>query len=331
MSVMFIAAAQVSVLGCVRVQHDDQKKKALVARSSSEVALSGDAKLAAALQAMWGQLESAESQRGYKDDWRRYCAWCAKEGIDPRFADVGAVQRYVNHLRDAGRAKSTRARALSVLREVYRALVIGGVCAGNPAREVKNPKVDTAPRTPWLEEDRVRALFEHAPEESWLDRRNQVILLCLFLLGWRRAEIARIEVEHFSGTTVRHRVKRDKEAIVGVPKYLLKQIDAWRKYAYITAGPIFPRSPTDDRSVSGKIVYDVVKAAAARAGLGQLTPHALRRTYVTLLSRRGVDMRDIQLAVSHESVTTTERYQKADRAAQQAPGEQLSDLVRRKE
>jgi integrase/recombinase XerD len=325
----------------------DEKKNALVPLATratlvvppAEQAID-KAALAAALGDLWSRLESADSRRAYRDDWRRYCAWLEGERLDPAVATVSDVQRYVNFLRDSGKAKSTRARCLSVLREVYRALVTAGVCVKNPAREVKNPKVDTTPKTPWLDEGKVQRLFEAAASEqaeTWLDRRSRLMLLCLALLGWRRAEVARIRVEDFteivgeqgSGWAAWHTVKGGKRDLVGVPPYLMGEIRSWLDYAKIARGPIFPRSQENPQEVSGKIVYDEVKLMARAAGLDQVTPHALRRTYITLLERRGVDLRDLQTAVSHASVTTTERYQKASKAAGQAPGERLVDLVKR--
>jgi len=40
-----------------------------------------------------------------------------------------------------------------------------------------------------------------------------------------------------------------------------------------------------------------------------------------------VDIRDVQAAMAHESVTTTEKYKKAGRAATVAPGDVLLDLM----
>lgn len=288
-----------------------------------------DTRFEAALGDLWGRLESAESRRGYQDDWRRYCTWLAISGLDPRTVDAATVQQYVNALRDAKKSKATRARALSVIREVYRALVVGGIVASNPAREVKNPKVDKLPNTPYLNESEIRAFMDYAyVGEDWFARRNRCLVLCLALLGIRRAEVARLCVEDFSGDTVELLLKRGKERTVRVPEYLLGEIAAWRAYAAIDAGPIFPRSPQDVRPVSPKIVYDVVSGIAAEAGVKHVSPHAFRRSFITLGERRGAALRDLQVAVSHESITTTEGYVKAVEGAKLAPGEVLVDLVR---
>ncbi len=233
----------------------------------------------------------------------------------------------MNDLRTAEKAKATRARALSVLREVYRALVVGEVCAINPAREVKIPRVDTEPQTPWLNEDGLRQFLLASREEtSWTGQRDRALVLCLAFLGARREEIARLQVADFVDDAVKLTVKRGKRTAVGVPPYLATQLAAWRAFAGINEGALFPRSSTDRRPVSGKIIYDAVKGVARLAKLDDVTPHALRRTFITILNDRGVDIKDLQFAVAHQSVTTTERYRKASKAAKAALGEKLRDL-----
>ena len=297
---------------------------------AARVVLGDDAGLEAALGDLWGRLESADSQRGYKDDWRRYCAWLTAQALEPRAADVGDVQRYVNHLRDKGQSKATRARALSVLREVYRALVVGKVVAVNPAREVKAGRASSDPRTPWLNEGQLQAFGAAlAAGDDWRGRRDRLAGLCLVLLGWRRAEVARIAVEHFNGNVLYGIAKGNKKRAAAVPQRLMDEFKEWRAFAGIEYGPVFLRSADDRRPMSGKMIYEVVVAAGRRAGLpkGLATPHAIRRSFGTITERRGVDIRDVQAAMAHESVTTTEKYKKAGRAATVAPGDVLLDLM----
>lgn len=302
----------------------------VLAPSSSPAGVNLDpAKYQAALGALWGRLESLHSQRAYRDDWQRYCDWLTASGLDPRTADVEVVQRYVNHLRDNRKAPATRARALSILREVYRVLVVGKICPMNPAREVKNNSLDVTPRTPWLTEDGVRALFRATTENTWQMRRDRLVLLCLMMLGIRRAEVGRMTVEDVATGILRHIVKRKKQRHVGIPLYLQTRIREWLAYAHISTGTLFPRSPTDPQRMSDKMIYDTVRNVAAAAGVltKDATPHSLRRSYITILEQRGVPLAELQLAVSHESINVTERYLKGPRAARQAPGELLVDLV----
>jgi len=53
------------------------------------------------------------------------------------------------------------------------------------------------------------------------------------------------------------------------------------------------------------------------------TPHAYRRTNITLGGERGVSLKMRQLAVGHGSSAVTERYDHARKAATNAPGTSL--------
>jgi site-specific recombinase XerD len=60
--------------------------------------------------------------------------------------------------------------------------------------------------------------------------------------------------------------------------------------------------------MSPKVVWDVVRAAAARAGIDRLAPHDLRRTCARLCHLRGGELDQIQFLLGHVSIQTTERY-----------------------
>lgn len=276
------------------------------------------------------ELPSPGSRRAYEADWVRFTAWLKTEGVDVLDVKPRHISSHLNVLRQQGKKKSTLGRALSVLREMYAALVRDELMESNPAREVKNVRMSADPKTPVLTEDEVRRLMA-ATDDTWTGRRDRLCLLFLFGLGLRRAEVARLHVHDLSNHTATAIVKGGKELTVGLPAWLTDEIDAWRTFAGITEGALLPRSERNRSAVSGDIVYSIVKSAAQRAGLplDKVTPHALRRTYITLGGERGIPLKARQLSVGHVSQATTERYDKARDAAKTAPGQVFEDLIRR--
>jgi integrase len=90
-------------------------------------------------------------------------------------------------------------------------------------------------------------------------------------------------------------------------------VDAWAATAAITNGPVFRATINKAGHVWGdgmspKVLWDVVRAAAARAGIDKLAPHDLRRTCARLCHLAGGELDQIQFLLGYVSIQTTERY-----------------------
>jgi site-specific recombinase XerD len=59
---------------------------------------------------------------------------------------------------------------------------------------------------------------------------------------------------------------------------------------------------------SWRSLWDVVRVAAAHAGIEKLAPHDLRRTCARLCHLAGGELEQIQFLLGHVFVQTTERY-----------------------
>jgi integrase/recombinase XerD len=274
------------------------------------------------------QLPSPRSRRAYRDDWAAYCRWLSGQGIAVEIARPRHVGGYLARMRDEKRAKKSISRALSVLREVYGALVRDEIMETNPAREVKSPKIDSAPSTPFLTEDQLRKLFDWSAE-SWRERRDLMCIQLLLGIGWRRSETARMCVEDFKNGTVTGILKGNKPYTAGVPDWLQAGIASWCEYAGISEGPLLPRALGNRKAISGDIVFQIMKTITKRVGLPHFSPHAIRRTKITIEGERGISLKIRQLSVGHASQATTELYDHARDAAKNAPGNIFADFFKR--
>lgn len=54
--------------------------------------------------------------------------------------------------------------------------------------------------------------------------------------------------------------------------------------------------------------WAILKTAAQRAGVDDVSPHTLRHSFATHLLRGGADIRVVQELLGHASVTTTQVY-----------------------
>ena len=91
-----------------------------------------------------------------------------------------------------------------------------------------------------------------------------------------------------------------------------RHVDLWTAAAGVTQGPVFRAINKAGRvwgdGMSPKVLWDVVRAAAARAGIDKLAPHDLRRTCARLCHLAGGELDQIQFVLGHVSIQTTERY-----------------------
>ena len=99
---------------------------------------------------------------------------------------------------------------------------------------------------------------------------------------------------------------------VPVPAWVKATVDAWTTAACLVRGRLFRAISKAGRiwgdGMTPKVVWEVVKSAAARADIGKLAPHDLRRTCVRLCHLAGGELDQIQFLLGHVSIQTTERY-----------------------
>jgi integrase len=97
-----------------------------------------------------------------------------------------------------------------------------------------------------------------------------------------------------------------------MPSWVKTAVDAWTDAAGIWDGTMFRAINKVDQvwgqGMTAKVLWDVVRTAAARAGLEKLAPHDLRRTCAGLCHLAGGELDQIQFLLGHVSIQTTERY-----------------------
>src|SRR5579862_7844764 len=99
---------------------------------------------------------------------------------------------------------------------------------------------------------------------------------------------------------------------VPMPGWVKDAIDAWTATAGITGGTVFRAISKVGwvwgNGMTAKVLWDVVRHAAAAADIAKLAPHDLRRTCARLCHLAGGELDQIQFLLGHVSIQTTERY-----------------------
>jgi site-specific recombinase XerD len=139
-----------------------------------------------------------------------------------------------------------------------------------------------------------RRLLDHPEPSTPRQLRDHVMLAMLIGCGLRRGELLALRLESIQRRE-EHWVIADLVGkgghvrTVPIPQWVKSTVDAWTTAAGITEGRVFRAINKAGRiwgdGMSPKVLWDVIRAAAAHAGIEKLAPHDLRRTcarFVTL-------------------------------------------------
>lgn len=219
-------------------------------------------------------------------------------------------------------------RRLTPLRLLFARLHRHGLIAVDPLEDIKGHKLGRVSATLWLTRPQARALEEACRGEGLRDLRDRALIVVMLATGLRSAEIlglavadlGQVEGYHVAWIVgkggARERVKLQDKA--------RRALDAWLAAAEVADGPVFRRlyrlRPAGEQPgaapafrVHGPLSYAglkfILRERFAAAGLsGQLSPHSLRHSFVTLALRGGAPLAKVQHAARHANPQTTMRY-----------------------
>jgi integrase len=226
-----------------------------------------------------------------------------------------------HHLEQKGYAPNTINLRLAAVRRVAYEACDSGLLSAELGAGIRRVKVV---RRLWCPPEQLahprlgaRFLLERSDIATLRGKRNHAILAMLIGCGLRRGELLslamdsiRVREEHWAIADLKGKAGHVRTALV--PQWLKAAVDVWSTAAGITEGTVF-RSINKSGRVWGdgmtlKVVWEVVKEAASRAGIQKLVPHDLRRTCARLSHLASGELDQIQVLLGHVSIQTTERY-----------------------
>jgi len=251
---------------------------------------------------------SAHTVRSYAADLREFSAFLAREGAALAATDARLVRAYLAWLHQRRLAKSSIARKLASVRSCCRFLARRGVMTGNPARQVRSPRLPR--RLPsFLPKDESKDLLDWPVDPSEGGRRDHALLELLYATGIRVAECCDLDGDDLdpSGRTVRVLGKGNKERIVPVGDTAWAALEDYLAARRPGRGPLF-RNQRGGRLTSRSMRRIVGRRARASGIDRRVTPHTLRHTFATHMLGEGADLRLIQELLGHSRLSTTQRY-----------------------
>lgn len=182
----------------------------------------------------------------------------------------------------------------------------------------------------WLSAGEINGLFAGAVngDRRPLDDRDDLVIGFGVMMGLRLSEIVGVRWSHlnFFSKTLSVLGKGQKLVTLPVPPQMLAMLTAWRDgwpgwqptdpvlYPYMRCGSsglfqtVERLEPRYGHALGVCAATNAVKARGALIGVPALSPHDLRRSYAGLLEDNGVSLREIQTALRHSDISTTERY-----------------------
>lgn len=268
-------------------------------------------------------VSSPHSKLAYSRGLDDFYRWYATAGEAAPMFSRATVNSYRSHLETCGLAAATINQRLCAIRKLvseasHNNLVDAGMANG--IVHVKGLKRLGRRIGNWLPKREAEA-FLAAPDTSTLRGLHDAALLSVLVTcGLRRAELCALTVEHIAQLegrwTIKNLIGKGKRVrTVGMMPHTKVLIDSWLTAAGITSGFIF--RPIDksgkivgERIRDPKTIWACVRKYADLAGLDidRLAPHDLRRSFARLAYKGGAPLPDIQHALGHASIQTTELY-----------------------
>jgi site-specific recombinase XerD len=270
------------------------------------------------------------TQAAYGSDFRIFEDWCAARGLSALPATAAALCGFLADEAAAGKRASTLGRRLAAIRYFHRAAGHDTPTGDEKVRAVLSGirrTIGAAPvRKRAATSDMVIAMS--ATGTSLRALRDRAIILLGFAGAFRRSELVALDVDDLEEApegllvTIR-RSKTDQEGIgrkVAIPRGEIAcpvtALRAWLEAAGITEGAIFRRvlnkraQRVADRRLAARNVATIVKAAAAKLGLGAsaFAGHSLRAGFVTSAVKRGANLIKITDVTGHRSLEMLKTY-----------------------
>jgi site-specific recombinase XerD len=276
------------------------------------------------------QSKAANTLRGYRADWRDFCAWCEGHGLNALPSTPEAVASYIAEC--AARLKvGSIQRRLNAIAEAHKATGLESPTVSGMVRNtLKGIRrvIGTAAsqKAAALTQD-IRAMVA-VTDSGLIGLRDRAMILLGFASAFRRSELVGLNFEDcaFSKeglTVILRRSKTDQDGQgrkVGIPygsnpgTCPVRTVQAWLEAAAVTSGPVFRSISRHRRVQLGRLspadVARVVKKLAERAGLdaAKYAGHSLRAGHATAAAIAGASERSIMNQTGHRSVQMVRRY-----------------------
>ena len=272
--------------------------------------------------------------RFYKQDKMKVPADMEFEQIDVSDVDVKMLNKVTTDdilafiiwlSRTRKQTNCSRARHIASLKSFFKYLHSKKrLIDSNPAYDIETPKIGKRnPKYLTLEQSqKLLATAYASPKES--NARDYCMLTLFLNCGMRLSELRGINTNDIHGTTLTVIGKGNKERTIYLNDACLEALDDWmNKRATLKIKPEAEKALFVSKRgtrISDDMIQITIKRLLEEAGIDTriYSVHKLRHTAATLMYKYGkVDIRNLQMILGHQSVSTTQIYTHVDDEALQ--------------
>src|SRR5580658_5656551 len=269
--------------------------------------------------------KSARTRRAYRLDVRHFMRAIGITSTDMlRQVDHRAVIAWERMQRGQEGAKaSTIRRRLAALSSLFKHLVKHGGARRNPVVDVDRPSINRDEgSTLAFSKAQARKLLDAPPADTLAGLRDRAILSVGLQVGFRRAEIAALNVgdlhENRGFDALRVKRKGGRHDALAINPQTAQRIRAYLEIAghgEQLDAPMFRPvrgngKPLDPKGRMDPDAIDrMVRKYAAAIGLARgYSAHSMRATFITTALENGAQLEDVQKAAGHRDPSTTKLY-----------------------
>lgn len=271
--------------------------------------------LAPAYKAVLDAATSPNTRRAYRRILDEFLDW-----LDTLPFNRATALAYRAELVATGNSPASINQSLSGIRRLAQEAEAAGIIDAGQCAGIVNVKGERQLGTHlghWLTREQAQELVSLPNPETLGGKRDRVIFGLLLGCGLRRSEAAHLRYESLQQREGRWVLvdilgKGRRVRSVPTPRWVYLAIEQWKEASGVVDGnilrPVSKGGKLSGDSMTPSAIWAIVRRYALRIGQPDLAPHDLRRTWAQLARRGGAQLEQIQLALGHSSVQTTERY-----------------------
>jgi site-specific recombinase XerD len=297
------------------------------------------------------------TQRTYRDAWTRFMNYCGLSFGDHvhDVPDEDTLKSFRDSLIDSGKSPNTINAYLSGVRAFYRFLhsytrkaLRTGLISASRATElqlliegvivIRNVRTGKLPGRLPTTVSQSRDLLDSIPAVTLSDIRDRAMIALLVGCGLRRIELVRAnrsDIVNQGGQLllkIQQKGHLSRDSFVVIYSGVERIIRPWINQSpfHNPDSPLFPSlSKRDSGSrLTPRSISRIIRNRFDAIGLTDHSTHSLRHAFATIaLSSDDVDIRDVQHALGHSQITTTERYIHQSNRLEGKPEKAVNDAV----